>query len=88
MPDPGTALATFALEAQRASLSRVIAQLDNARRLALPSAPSQQWRGVAQAAYETRLHELVATFGAAVSAVQLAYAETDRAIATLTVRGG
>jgi hypothetical protein len=85
MAETDAAAALIALERQRAGLAQVLERLGHVSATVLPLPPAQRWKGFAEAAYETRLHRLRASFGDLQSTIESAIASADQAIATARV---
>lgn len=80
MLEPDAATAALALERQGAALAALLARLEHVRSYVLPLAPSRQWIGPAQTAYESRLRELTALMDDSIGTVRLARSCTADAI--------
>lgn len=84
--DPVQLEARHALSTQLAALARVHAQLERARAGVPAGAPSDRWRGPAQAAYGSSVRQLAEQLERAIDAVRSAKRHTARALATMASR--
>ena len=87
-PDPGLLAAGAALAAQRAALAQVVTRLEGARARVPSARPGDGWRGPAQSAYASSVHDLARGLDEAIQSLRAAQECSGRAAATVAARIG